>query len=239
MKDGIKPVSERQDREAADLPTGQPSPSAQSLKLYSTPFPSSRPGKPCSPLPTTPPARTTRSHPPGEGPAQSPLLPPSPALATSHLQLSPGSQSPQSQAFGAPGLKLPMLPGFVRPRGGSSCPGQLPRLQRDHGNPAGSPRGASRPPQRGREQPGPGEREGEARTERRNQRETADKEPPDKARWREAAREKAAPARCAKAQAGPSALAEPGGPRQEGLAASGRRDIRIGWQRSFGGLLSF
>lgn len=117
----------------------------------------------------------------GEGPTPlpTPALP-VPALAFSlspPAQGYPGTQSPQSQAFRVPALGLPRPPGFVRPSGapGAAAPASCGGLRRDHGNPARSPRRASRPPQRGREQQGQGEREGRRRTV--NRRETADKDP--------------------------------------------------------------
>lgn len=165
-------------------PWGPPSPSAHSPKVFS--IPALLPGG-VALLPSSHHTSSLdRRVPPLRG---GPNELPTPALILqlwlppSHLQLSPGSQSPQSRAFGVPSLKLPRPPGFVRSSGaGSSCPGQLPQLRCDHGNPAGFPSRASRPPQRGREQPGLGEREGRPAIGKVNRRETADKEPPDKGR---------------------------------------------------------
>lgn len=163
---------------------GHPRPSAHSVKLYAPFFPSSLPGLPSAPPPTTPRAWTAWSLPRGEGPAKSPLLPHSSALASF---FSPPAQfwvpAPQSQAFGVPSLKLPMPPGFVRPWGpGAAARASCPSFNVTMATQPGSPRRASRPPQRGREQSSRGEREGRPRTGKLNQRETADKEPPNKGR---------------------------------------------------------
>lgn len=134
-------------------PWGHPRPSAHSVKLYSPSFPSSLPGLPSSPPPTTPRAWTAWSLPRGEGPAKSPLLPSQFSsgflLLTSSSILGPsppvsGLWGSKSETANAAWLCPPL-------GAGSSCPGQLPQLQCDHGNPAGLP---------SQSLPAPAEREG-------------------------------------------------------------------------------
>ena len=156
-------------------PWKQPSPSPSATprpQLCSPSFPSSPPrGLSRTPLlpphlQPGPPGRSLRRE--GPAPVPTPVLPVGLWLPPSHLQLRVllGRSPPLPQGFGVPALGLPRPPGFVRPSGapGAAARASCGRLRCDHGNPARSPRRASRPPQRGREQPGRGEREGRPRT---------------------------------------------------------------------------
>lgn len=163
-------------------------------QLYSLSFPSSLPSS--GPLPSSHRTSSLQPGPPGpcpqgEGPAPAPTpaLPVHLWLPPSHLQLrillGPSHPSLRPLGFQVWGcqhrLALSERPGPWAQE--EQLPGPAAAgFDVTMATKSRSPHRASRPLQRGTEQPGWGEREGRLRTVKQNQRETPDKETPDKER---------------------------------------------------------